>query len=91
MVIEQFAWRKNHGVLSRPRGATPFGRSPRRVLRRTPVLDIHIRKVARVDGKLTNTIIMTYPRVSQFWTFDPKQFIQQPVFSRDYPPSKFLE
>jgi len=34
---------------------------------------------------------MTYPRVSQFWTFDPKQFIQQPVFSRDYPPSKFLE
>jgi len=57
----------------------------------TPVLDIHIRKVARVDGKLTNTIIMTYPRVSQFWIFDPKQFIQQPVFSRDYPPSKFLE
>src|SRR5262249_49881559 len=33
-VIEQFAWRKNQGVLSRPRGATPFGRSPRRVLRR---------------------------------------------------------
>ncbi|HEY3223585.1 MAG TPA: ABC transporter substrate-binding protein [Pseudolabrys sp.] len=57
----------------------------------TPVLDIHIRKVARVDGKLTNTIIETYPQVSQFWTFDPKQFIQQPIFSRDFPPSKFLE
>jgi len=57
----------------------------------TPVLDIHIRKVARVDGKLTNTIIKTYPQVSQFWTFNPKQFVQQPVFSRDYPPSKFLE
>ena len=57
----------------------------------TPVLDIHIRKVARVDGKLTNTILKTYPQVNQFWTFDPKQFIQQPVFSRDYPPSKFLE
>jgi branched-chain amino acid transport system substrate-binding protein len=57
----------------------------------TPVLDIHIRKVARVDGKLTNTIIETYPQVSQFWTFDPKQFIQQPTFSRDFPPSKFLE
>jgi branched-chain amino acid transport system substrate-binding protein len=57
----------------------------------TPVLDIHIRKVARVNGKLTNTIIKTYPQVSQFWTFDPKAFVQQPVFSRDYPPSKYLE
>ncbi|MGB7035035.1 MAG: ABC transporter substrate-binding protein, partial [Xanthobacteraceae bacterium] len=35
----------------------------------TPVLDIHIRKVARVNGKLTNTIIKTYPQVSQFWTY----------------------
>src|SRR6476620_2686535 len=57
----------------------------------TPVLDIHIRKVERVNGKLTNTIVKTYPQVSQFWTFDPKQFIQQPVFSRDFPPSKYLE
>jgi branched-chain amino acid transport system substrate-binding protein len=57
----------------------------------TPILDIHMRKVARVDGKLTNTIIKTYPQVSQFWTYDPKKFVQQPVFSRDFPPSKFLE
>ena len=35
----------------------------------TPILDIHIRKVARVNGKLTNTIIKTYPQVSQFWTY----------------------
>jgi branched-chain amino acid transport system substrate-binding protein len=57
----------------------------------TPVLDIHIRKVARVNGKLVNTIIKTYPQVSQFWTYDPKAFVQQPVFSRDFPPSKNLE
>ena len=57
----------------------------------TPILDIHIRKVARVDGKLINTIIKTYPQVSQFWTYDPKKFVQQPVFSRDFPPSKNLE
>jgi branched-chain amino acid transport system substrate-binding protein len=57
----------------------------------TPILDIHIRKVARVDGKLTNTIIKTYPQVNQFWTYDPKKAVQQPVFSRDYPPSKYLE
>src|SRR5215467_5594558 len=57
----------------------------------TPILDIHIRKVARVNGELTNTIVKTYPQVSQFWTYDPKQFIEQPVFSRDFPPSKNLE
>jgi branched-chain amino acid transport system substrate-binding protein len=57
----------------------------------TPILDIHIRKVARVNGKLTNTIIKTYPQVNQFWTYDPKEAVKQPVFSRDFPPSKFLE
>ena len=49
------------------------------------------RELARVNGKLVNTIIKTYPQVSQFWTYDPKAFVQQPVFSRDFPPSKYLE
>jgi hypothetical protein len=38
----------------------------------TPVLDIYIRKVARVNGKLANTIVKTYPQVSQFWTYNPR-------------------
>jgi branched-chain amino acid transport system substrate-binding protein len=57
----------------------------------TPILDIYVRKVARVNGKLTNTIIKTYPQVNQFWTYDSKKALQQPVFSRDFPPSKYLE
>ena len=57
----------------------------------TPILDIAIRKVARVNGKLTNTITKTYTKVSQFWTYDPKKFIDQPVFSREFPPGKYLE
>src|SRR3954470_13679266 len=57
----------------------------------TPVLDIYIRKVARVNGKLTNTILKSYPQVSQFWTTDPKKAVEQPIFSRDFPPSKYLE
>jgi branched-chain amino acid transport system substrate-binding protein len=57
----------------------------------TPVLDIYIRKVVRVNGKLANTILKTYPQVSQFWTYDPAQFLTQPTFSRDYPPNKNLE
>src|SRR5437879_12587124 len=31
-----------------------------------PTQNVHIRKVERVDGKLTNTILQTYPMVSQF-------------------------
>ena len=44
-----------------------------------------------MNGKLTNTIIKTYPQVNQFWTYDPKKAVEQPVFSRDFPPSKYLE
>ena len=50
--------------------------------------DVFIRKCERKDGKLTNTIIKTYPNVSQFWTYDEKWFLAQPVYSRDYPPLK---
>jgi len=32
--------------------------------------------------------IKTYPKVSQFWTYDEKWFLAQPVYSRDYPPLK---
>ena len=57
----------------------------------TPILDIYIRKVARVNGKLVNTILKTYPQVGQFWTYDAAEFVTRPPFSRDYPPSKNLE
>jgi branched-chain amino acid transport system substrate-binding protein len=57
----------------------------------TPIMDIHIRRVERRDGRLINAILKTYPQVSQFWTYDPKTFMDAPVFSRDYPPSKHLE
>jgi branched-chain amino acid transport system substrate-binding protein len=57
----------------------------------TPILDIYIRKVARVNGKLVNTILKTYPQVNQFWTYDPAEFVKRPPFSRDYPPSEYLE
>ena len=57
----------------------------------TPILDIYIRKVARVNGKLENTILKTYPQVGQFWTYKAAEFVTRPPFSRDYPPSKNLE
>jgi branched-chain amino acid transport system substrate-binding protein len=53
--------------------------------------DVFIRKCERKDGKLVNTIIKTYPNVGQFWTYEEKAFLANPVYSRDYPPAKNLE
>jgi branched-chain amino acid transport system substrate-binding protein len=53
--------------------------------------DVYIRKVTRSDGRLVNSVIKTYPNVSQFWTYDKKEFLKNPVYSRDYPPAKNLE
>jgi branched-chain amino acid transport system substrate-binding protein len=53
--------------------------------------DIFIRKCERKGRQLTNTVIKTYPNVSQFWTYDEKQFLAQPVYARDVPPAKNLE
>jgi branched-chain amino acid transport system substrate-binding protein len=53
-----------------------------------PVQNIYIRKVERVGGKLQNTVIHTYPNVSQFWKYSPEEFLKQPVYSRDFPPCK---
>ena len=49
---------------------------------------IYIRRTERKGDKLVNTTIKTYPKVSQFWTYDEKWFLSQPVYSRDYPPLK---
>ncbi len=50
--------------------------------------NFYIRRCERKGGKLVNTTIKTYPNVSQFWTYDEKWFLAQPVYSRDYPPLK---
>src|SRR5881296_3600236 len=48
--------------------------------------NFYIRRCERKGDKLVNTTIKTYPNVSQFWTYDEKWFLSQPVYSRDYPP-----
>jgi branched-chain amino acid transport system substrate-binding protein len=53
--------------------------------------NVYIRKVTRKDGRLVNSVIKTYPDVSQFWTYDKTAFLANPVYSRDYPPAKNLE
>jgi branched-chain amino acid transport system substrate-binding protein len=53
--------------------------------------DCYIRKVTRKEGRLVNSVIKTYPNVSQFWTYDKAEFLKNPVYSRDFPPARNLE
>jgi branched-chain amino acid transport system substrate-binding protein len=53
--------------------------------------DVFIRKCERKNAQLVNIVIKRYPNVSQFWTYDEKAFLANPVYARDYPPAKNLE
>jgi branched-chain amino acid transport system substrate-binding protein len=55
-----------------------------------PIQNIYVRKVERVGGALQNTVIHTYPNVSQFWTYKPEDFLKNPVYDRDkFPGCRF--
>jgi branched-chain amino acid transport system substrate-binding protein len=56
-----------------------------------PVMDMYVRKVERKNGKLGNTVIKTYPQVTQFWTYSRKDFLASPVYARDYPAANNIE
>jgi branched-chain amino acid transport system substrate-binding protein len=53
--------------------------------------NVYLRKVTRKDGRLVNSVFKTYPDVSQFWTYGKEAFLANPVYSRDFPPAKYLE
>lgn len=67
-----------------PRGAVRFDEYG------NVVGNIYIFEVQRRDGRLVNTPIKIYEDVSQFWNYDPAEFLAQPVYSRDYPPARYL-
>jgi branched-chain amino acid transport system substrate-binding protein len=48
----------------------------------SPVENVYIRRVERVNGELQNTVIATLPRVSQFWTYEPAHYLKRPLYSR---------
>jgi branched-chain amino acid transport system substrate-binding protein len=52
---------------------------------------VSIRRCEKKDGQLVNTVIKSYPNVSQFWTYGDEAFLKNPVYSRDFPPAKNLE
>jgi branched-chain amino acid transport system substrate-binding protein len=68
-----------------PRGAIKFDQYG------NVIGEVFVRRCEKKDGKLVNTVIKTYPNVSQFWTYPDKEFRANPVYARDYPPAKNLE
>lgn len=73
---------KAHKVTDDPRGPIEIDKYG------NPIQNVYIRKVERVNGELQNTVIHTFPKVSQFWTYDPDEYMKKPLYSRDYPPMK---
>src|SRR6266481_3409119 len=76
------AIRKASETVEDPRGPIKLDESG------NPTQNVYILKVERVDGNLTNTVLHTYPMVSQFWTYKPDDFLKLPAYSRDYPPAR---
>ena len=68
-----------------PRGAVKFDQYG------NVVGEVFIRRCDKKDGQLVNTVIKVYQNVSQFWTYNEKDFLANPVYTRDYPPAKNLE
>ena len=56
-----------------------------------PVESVYIRQLRKVDGELQNAVIQTFPKVSQFWTWKPDEYMAGPSYSRSYPPCKNCE
>jgi len=73
---------KSVSLTNTPRGPISFDEQG------NVVITDYIRRADKKDGKIVNTTVKAYPKVSQFWTYDPKWFLQQPVYSRDSPPLK---
>ena len=53
-----------------------------------PLQNIYVRRVERKDGELWNSVIHTFPAVSQFWKYKPDEFLKQPVYDRNVPACK---
>ena len=50
-----------------------------------PIQNVYIRKVEEKNGVLQNTVIRTYPNVSQFWNWTAQQYLARPAYNRSSP------
>ena len=64
--------------------------------RNTAINNIYVKEVEKKmfgyeKDELWNSVIKTYPNVSQFWTYNKDAFLKQPLYSRDFPPCKYCQ
>jgi branched-chain amino acid transport system substrate-binding protein len=72
-------------VLKTKLDGSPLGKTVSLDSYGNPIYDVYIRTVQkRADGKSWNVPMQTYPNVSQFWTYDPVTYMQQPPYSRSF-------
>ena len=54
--------------------------------------NVYIRRVEKKSGRYVNAVVKTYPDVSQFWSYNPDEFLKNPVYNREsWPGSKNIE
>jgi branched-chain amino acid transport system substrate-binding protein len=54
--------------------------------------NIYIRRVEKKGGRYVNAVLKTYPDVSQFWTYNPDEFLKHSVYNREsWPGGKNIE
>jgi branched-chain amino acid transport system substrate-binding protein len=53
------------------------------------VENIYVRKVTKNHGEVENTVIETFKNVSQFWKWNPAEYMKDPLYTKDYPPCKY--
>lgn len=53
--------------------------------------NMYIRKVENVKGRWQNTVIFTYPSVSQFGKYDPAAYLKTPTYGPDNPKCTYCE
>jgi branched-chain amino acid transport system substrate-binding protein len=52
------------------------------------VQNVYFRRVDKVGAMYQNTVLDVYPSVSQFWKYNPEEYLKQPIYSRDNPPCR---
>jgi branched-chain amino acid transport system substrate-binding protein len=53
-----------------------------------PIETVYIRNTVRKGSGLENQVIDKIENVSQFWTFNPEDYLKRPPYTRDFPPMK---
>ena len=66
-----------------------------------PVQNFYVRKVEKAkkfpldflnSGEIKwNVVIDTIPAVSQFWKYNPEEYMKQPVYTQNYPACKYCK